>query len=124
MTKTAAEVMHDVIFAAVIDGLGALRTASKGIPNALLREINALHPNTTFDDLPPELRSAIQASVRSAFTKLQSEGYTVLNPKVAATSRPQPKPAVPIRSGGPGSPGGPFDPRKPRSGKRPPPRPR
>lgn len=121
MTKTAAEVMHDVIFAAVIDGVGALRTASRGLPNALLRDLNAIHPNTTFPDLPPELQAAIQASVRAAFTRLQSEGYTMLNPKVAATTRPQPKPAVPIRPNkGPDS--GPRDPQRPHNNRRSPPR--
>ncbi|MFD2499092.1 hypothetical protein ACFSTI_09970 [Rhizorhabdus histidinilytica] len=103
MTKSASEVMHDVIVAAVIDGLGALRTASKGVPNALLRDLGAIHPNTTFQDLPAELQASIQTSVRAAFTRLQSEGYTVLNPKVAGVApRPQPRP-----TGGPGrGPGG------------------
>ena len=88
MTKSAAEVMHDVILSAVIDGLGALRTASKGVPNAMLRDIGAIHLNTTFQDLPADLQASIQSSVRAAFTRLQSEGYTVLNPKVAGTNRP------------------------------------
>ena len=129
VTKSASEVMHDVIVAAVIDGLGALRTASKGVPNALLRNLGAIHPNTTFQDLPAELQASIQTSVRAAFTRLQSEGYTVLNPKVAGVApRPQPRPTGgPGRGpgGGGGRPGAPRDPRRPRpdrppSGKRPP----
>ncbi|SKB80207.1 hypothetical protein SAMN06295920_106266 [Rhizorhabdus histidinilytica] len=129
VTKSASEVMHDVIVAAVIDGLGALRTASKGVPNALLRDLGAIHPNTTFQDLPAELQASIQTSVRAAFTRLQSEGYTVLNPKVAGVApRPQPRPTGgPGRGpgGGGGRPGAPRDPRRPRpdrppSGKRPP----
>ncbi|MES2497705.1 MAG: hypothetical protein V4618_16440 [Pseudomonadota bacterium] len=118
MTKSAAEVMHDVIVAAVIDGLGALRTASKGLPNALLRDLAAIHPNTTFQDLPADLQASIQSSVRAAFTKLQSQGYTVLNPKVAGVSpRPAPRPqGGPGRGpgGGGGRPGAPRDqPRRP-----------
>ena len=98
VTKSASEVMHDVIVAAVIDGLGALRAASKGVPNALLRDLGAIHPNTTFQDLPAELQASIQTSVRAAFTRLQSEGYTVLNPKVAGvTPRPQPRPTYNAR---------------------------
>lgn len=128
MTKSASEVMHDVIVAAVIDGLGALRAASKGVPNALLRDLGAIHPNTTFQDLPAELQASIQTSVRAAFTRLQSEGYTVLNPKVAGVApRPQSRPTGgPGRGpGGGGRPGAPRDPRRPRpdrppSGKRPP----
>lgn len=144
MTKSAAEVMHEVIVTAIIDGLGALRAGSKGIPNALLRDIAAIHPNATFDDMPAELRASIQSSVRAAFTRLQSEGYTVLNPKVAATARPQPSQHVQDRARrgapagrpgpradrgagpgrGPGGPGGkpaaPRGGRPPRSGGRPP----
>ncbi|MBP8230729.1 hypothetical protein [Rhizorhabdus sp.] len=130
MTRSAAEVMHDVIVAAVIDGLGALRTASKGVPNALLRDLAAIHPNTTFKDLPTDLQASIQTSVRSAFTKLQSEGYTVLNPKVAGVSPRPPRPQGAVSSGrGPGGPGRPAgardQQRRPRpdrapSGKRPP----
>lgn len=135
MTRSASEVMHDVIVAAVIEGLGALRAASKGVPNALLRDLAAIHPNTTFQDLPAELQASIQTSVRAAFTKLQSEGYTVLNPKVAGVApRPQPRPGGgsgggPGRGPGGGSggrPGAPRDqqrrprPDRPPSGKRPP----
>lgn len=112
MTRSAAEVMHDVIVAAVIDGLGALRTASKGVPNALLRDLAAIHPNTTFKDLPADLQASIQMSVRAAFTKLQSEGYTVLNPKVAGVSPRPPRPQGTAPSGrGPGGPGRPAGPR-------------
>ncbi len=69
--------MQDIIFAAVMDGIAALKTASKGVPNTLVRDLGALHVNTTFADLPPELRTAIAASVRTAFTRLQKEGYVV-----------------------------------------------
>ncbi|MFZ5707257.1 MAG: hypothetical protein ACOY5R_18535 [Pseudomonadota bacterium] len=130
MTRSAAEVMHDVIVAAVIDGLGALRTASKGVPNALLRDLAAIHPNTTFQDLPADLQASIQTSVRAAFTKLQSEGYTVLNPKVAGVTPRPPRPQVaPTPGRGPGGPGRPAGgrdqqrrprPDRPGSGKRPP----
>jgi len=103
MTKPAAEVMHEILVAAVIDGVTALRAASKGLPNALLRDINAIHPNTTFDDLPDDLRTSIQQSVRAGFTRLQKEGYTVFNPKLAPPPRPAPRPpAAPSR--GPGAP--------------------
>jgi hypothetical protein len=126
MTKPATEVMHDVIVAAVIDGVTALRSASKGMPNALLRDINAIHPNTTFEDLPQELQASIQQSVRAAFTRLQKEGYTVLNPKLAPPPRPQPRPpgGGPRPAGGPPrAPSGPRDQRRPRppgGSKRPP----
>lgn len=87
MTKSATEVMQEILFSAVLDGIGALKTASKGLPNNLLRDINALHPNTTFSDLPPELQSAITASVRAAFARLLKEGYSV-SPGQPAPQRP------------------------------------
>ena len=82
--------MHDVIAAAVIDAIMALRDASKGVPNVLLRDLNSIHSNTAFQDLPPALQKSVEAHVRSAFSRLQKEGYTVLNPRLAPPPRPQP----------------------------------
>lgn len=87
MKKSATEVMQEIVYAAVLDGIGALKSASKGLPNTLLRDLNAIHPNTTFADLPPELQAAIQASVRAAFARLLKEGYSV-SPGQAAPQRP------------------------------------
>jgi hypothetical protein len=130
MTKSATDVMQDILFAAVIDGVVALKAASKGLPNTLLRDLNAIHANTTFADLPPELQAAIQASVRAALTKLLREGYAV----TPAGSAPPPvrREGVPRHPGGnrgprPGG-GGPRGPRSGPGGGRPgggrPPRPK
>ena len=77
MPKSATDVMHDAIVAATIDAVMALKTASKGLPNTLLRDLNAIHANTTFADLPKDMQTAIIESVRGAFTRLSREGYTV-----------------------------------------------
>ncbi|WP_166041230.1 hypothetical protein, partial [Sphingosinicella sp. YJ22] len=77
MPRSATEVMHDVVLAAVLDGVAALRASAGGMPNNLLRNLNAIHANTTFADLPKELQDAINASVRSAFNRLLKEGYSV-----------------------------------------------
>jgi hypothetical protein len=77
MTKSATEIMQEIIFAAVIDSIEAVKSASKGLPNTLLRDVNAIHANVTFADLPKELQSAITASVRTAFNRLMREGYSV-----------------------------------------------
>ena len=90
MTKSATEVMQDVIVSAVLDSIMALKTASKGVPNTMLRDINAIHANTTFADLPKELQDAIGAAVRAAFTRLLKEGYAVA-PR-DAPPRPSPPP--------------------------------
>jgi hypothetical protein len=119
MTRAAAEVMQDVLYAAVVDAIGALKAASKGVPNTLLRDLNAIHANTAFADLPPELHSALQASVRAAFTRLLKEGYSV-SPAGSAPPRPS---SPPRREGGHGQrPGGPSGHRGPRPGGGPGPR--
>ena len=126
MTRAATEVMHDVMVAAVIDAVMALRATSGGLPNTLLRELNAIHANTTFADLPKELQAAINASVRSAFTRLLKEGYNVASgtapPPRPPASRQVPsgrpprspqRPPGPDRKGGPARPGPRGKPRGP-----------
>ncbi|WP_181814809.1 hypothetical protein [Sphingomonas aracearum] len=93
-TKSATDIMQEILFSAVLDSIVAFKEASKGLPNALLRDLNAVHRNTTTADLPKEVQDAVGASVRAAFSRLQKEGYTVAP-----------------GSGGPGGPGG-----APRSG--------
>ncbi|MFL6863275.1 MAG: hypothetical protein ACJ8DZ_09765, partial [Allosphingosinicella sp.] len=97
MSRAAAEVMQDVVYAAVVDAVLALKAASKGLPNNLLRDLNAIHANVTFADLPPELQAAIQASVRAAFTKLLKEGYSVAP---AGTAPPPRREGVPRHPAG------------------------
>jgi hypothetical protein len=90
MPRSATEVMQDIVTAAVIDGIQAMKAASKGLPNNLLRDLNAIHANTAPADLPAELQAAIQASVRAAFTRLLKEGYSVSpgQPAPARIERP------------------------------------
>jgi len=112
MPRAANEVMQSILFSTVLDAVEALKGVAKGVPNNLLREIQRIHPNTTFEDLPPELQQAIATSVRAAFTRLLKEGYSV-NPSGSAPPRP------PVtRHGGPGG-GGPRQGRGPGRGPRP-----
>ncbi|HEX9966069.1 MAG TPA: hypothetical protein VGB04_13920 [Allosphingosinicella sp.] len=97
MRKSATEVMQDIIAAAVLDAIAALKSASKGLPNNLLRDLNAIHANTTFADLPAEVQTAVSASVRAAFSRLQKEGYSVSGGEPSAP-RP-PRPAGPAPAG-------------------------
>ena len=69
--------MQSIIFSAVLDGLAALKRGSGGLPNQLLRDVQAIHPNVTFADLPKELQDQIAETTRSAFTQLLKEGYAV-----------------------------------------------
>jgi hypothetical protein len=93
MKKSATDLMQEILFSAVIDALDAMKARAKGVPNNLLRDLNALHANTAFADLPPELQAAVGASVRGAFAKLLKEGYSV-SPGQPAPQRPAPAEGV------------------------------
>ena len=88
MQRAATEVMEGIILSAVIDAVAALKAASKGLPNNLLRDLQSVHPNTTFADLPKELQDSIRATVRAAFTQLLKEGYAVGPRQQMQASRP------------------------------------
>jgi hypothetical protein len=77
MPRAANDVMQSILFSAVLDGIAALKRASGGLPNQLLRDVQAIHPNVTFADLPKELQNALAESTRAAFTALLKEGYAV-----------------------------------------------
>jgi hypothetical protein len=88
MQRAANDVMQSVIFSAVLDAVAALKAASRGLPNQLLRDVQAIHANVTFDDLPKELQDALAQSTRSAFTQLLKEGYAVGPRQQMQQSRP------------------------------------
>ena len=88
MQKAATDVMQSIIFSAVLDGIAALKRASGGLPNQLLRDVQAIHANVTFADLPKELQDAIAETTRTAFTQLLKEGYAVGPRQQMQQSRP------------------------------------
>jgi hypothetical protein len=134
MPRAANDVMQSIIFSAMLDGLAALKRASGGLPNQLLRDVQAIHPNVTFADLPQELQEQIAESTRAAFTQLLKEGYAVGPRQQMQASRPidrvperqrpsdrrgpprGPRRGPPAGEGdrGPRGPGGPSRPRKPK----------
>ena len=69
MARSANEVMQSIIFSAILDGIAALKTASRGLPNQLLRDVQAIHPNVTFADLPKELQDQIAEAARAKAEK-------------------------------------------------------
>ncbi len=115
MTKSATDLMQEIVLSSLIDAVAALRAASKGVPNAMLRDVQAIGPNTGFGDLPKELQASIQESVRQAFNRLLKEGYSV-SPGRPAPPPMRPRPQGP--GGRPSGPGGgrPGGPRPPRNG--------
>jgi len=96
MPRAANDVMQSIIFAAVLDGLAALKRGSGGLPNQLLRDVQAIHANVTFADLPKVLQDQIAESTRAAFTQLLKEGYAVGPRQQVQASRPMDR--VPERS--------------------------
>lgn len=96
--KSANELMQEIIFSAVIDAIQALKTASKGLPNTLLRDVNAIHANVTLSDLPEDVQAAIASNVRLAFTRLLKEGYSVM-PRSGVPERRTPAPAPVVGRG-------------------------
>lgn len=110
MSKSATDVMGEVLLSAVIDAAGGFKAAARGVPNALARDLNAVHLNTTLSDLPEEVRTAIAGSVRAAFARLLKEGYAV-TPAVGGTRPPSgarptggTRPPAPPRPRGPAKP--------------------
>ena len=88
MPRAANDVMQSILFSAVLDAVAALKRASGGLPNQLLRNVQAIHPNVTFADLPREVQDALAASTRAAFTQLLKEGYAVGPKQEMQASRP------------------------------------
>jgi hypothetical protein len=114
MPRAATEVMQSIIFSAVLDGVAALKRASGGLPNQLLRDVQAIHPNVTFADLPKELQDALAESTRAAFTQLLKEGYAVGPRQQMQQTRPMDR--VPERQRPTDRRGPPRGPRPPRPG--------
>src|SRR3954447_2428907 len=88
MPRAANDVMQSIIFSAILDGLAALKRASGGLPNQLLRDVQAIHPTVPFADLPKELQDQIAETTRGAFTQLLKEGYAVGPRQQMQQSRP------------------------------------
>ena len=80
--------MQSIIFSAVLDSIAALKRASGNLPNQLLRDVQAIHPNVTFADLPKALQDQIVETTRAAFTQLLKEGYAVGPRQQMQQSRP------------------------------------
>ena len=115
MARAATDVMQSIIFSAILDGVAALKRASGGLPNQLLRDVQAIHPNVTFADLPKELQDAIAETTRTAFTQLLKEGYAVGPRQQMQQTRPMDRVPERQRHGS-----GPNDRRGPPRGPRPP----
>jgi hypothetical protein len=88
MQRAASEVMQSILLSAVIDALEAMKDASKGVPNLVLRDLQSVHRNTTFADLPKAVQDSIAQSVRAAFTQFLKEGYAVGPKQAVQQSRP------------------------------------
>ena len=88
MPKAASDVMQAILIAAVTEAIEALKAGAKGLPNNLLRDIQSVHPNAAFTELPKGLQDSINLSVRNAFNLLLKEGYAVGPKSEMQQSRP------------------------------------
>lgn len=88
MVKAASDVMQSLLIAAVVEAIEALKAGAGGLPNNLLRDIQSVHRNAGFADLPKALQDSINQSVRSAFNQLLKEGYAVGPKAEMQQSRP------------------------------------
>jgi hypothetical protein len=86
--RAASDVMQSILLSAVIDALEAMKAASKGVPNLMLRDLQSVHRNITFADLPKPVQDSIAQSVRAAFTQFLKEGYAVGPKQAVQQSRP------------------------------------
>ncbi len=88
MQRAASDVMQSILLSAVIDALEAMKAAAGGVPNNMLRDLQSVHRNTTFADLPRPVQDSIAQSARAAFTQLLKEGYAVGPKQAVQQSRP------------------------------------
>src|SRR3954451_756321 len=116
MQRAANDVMQSIIFSAIIDAVAALKRASGGLPNQLLRDVQAIHPNVTFADLPKALQDQLAESTRSAFSQLLKEGYAVGPRQQMQQSRPMDRVPERQRPDRRGPPRGPAQGHRPSNG--------
>ena len=95
MPKAASDVMQAILIAAVTEAIEALKAGAGGLPNNLLRDVQSVHPNAAFTELPKGLQDSINLSVRNAFNLLLKEGYAV-GPK-AEMQQSRPIDRVPVQ---------------------------
>ena len=88
MQRGATDVMQSIIFSAVVDAIEAVKKGAGGVPNVMLRDLQSLHANTAWADVPKSLQDSIAQSVRTAFTQLLKEGYAVGPKQTMQQSRP------------------------------------
>ena len=120
MERSATDIMQEALVAVVLDAVVAWKAASGGLANALARDLGAVHPNTTFADLPKEVQAAVRDATRATFNRLLKEGYSVAK---GGAQPPRPsggpgdRPRAPNRPRGPGGPPKVEIRPRPRSGK-------
>ena len=88
MPRAATDVMQSIIFSAVIDAVAALKRASGGLPNQLLRDVQAIHPNVTFADLAQGASGPDRRKHAGGVHALLKEGYAVGPRQQMQASRP------------------------------------
>lgn len=78
--------LEEVLLRAHIELVKASRRGTQNNPNIFLREMGALHDNTTRSDIPDYLKKALADNTSSMLAYLHSQGFTII-PKDANNDR-------------------------------------
>jgi hypothetical protein len=74
---TSREIMEQVVVRAVLEAVQAMRKANS-TDNMLLRELKALHSNTTMEDLPEHLQKLVKELATSMFGYINRSGFVLV----------------------------------------------
>lgn len=77
---SSRQLMEEIVARAAIALLEESKRANSGNDNLILRELKALHGNTTTQDLPEHLQKAVKTIADSMFGYINHQGF-VLVPK-------------------------------------------
>ena len=89
--KSATEVLQDALFSAFLNGIDALKNNAGGLPNNIVRDVNTMHSNTTFESLPEAIQKAIKQSTQDTLRRLNKEGLAVSERTYAKAPRVTPR---------------------------------
>jgi len=76
--KSAKEVLKDVLFRNLVQGMVSTRRQNEGVPNALYREISALNENVDYNSLPKHLKDLLEESSHKLLLHMNREGYMLV----------------------------------------------
>ena len=74
---SSRELMQQIVVRSVIEAVQGMKAANAN-DNTLLRELKALHGNTTMEDLPDHLKKLVNELTQSMFGYMNRNGYVLV----------------------------------------------